>query len=245
MRILTLFAITIFSGFLFGQNNKTIVAEDIEVTPISENILLCVSYYNTSKYRHVPANGLLVKTEKGIVIIDTPWNNEQADVLNSWIEKELGQKVIAVIVTHSHADCAGGLGFFNNLGISSYGLDLTKNFCIKDSIPYPSYTFSDSLSLKVANVDFVCYYPGAGHAADNIVVWIENENTLFAGCLIKALSNKGMGNTVDADIQQWPLSVENVYKRFKQARVVIPGHGAVGGIDLLLHTMKIFEPDAE
>lgn len=240
-----LIAAILFTSLLYGQTERLLVSDDIEVSPISENILLYVSYLELPDYGKVPANSLLVKTDSGFVVIDTPWNNAQAEVLNNWIENEFKMKVVAVIATHFHADCAGGLGYFNNQVIPTYGLQLTKELCLRTKIPNPSHTFSDSLQLNFSGLIIDLYYPGPGHSEDNIVVWIEKEKTLFGGCLIKALSSSGMGNTADADIQKWPSSVKNVQRKYGNVEIVVPGHGAVGGTGLLAHTMKIFYPDNE
>ena len=43
----------------------------------------------------------------------------------------------------------------------------------------------------------------------------------------------------DADLAEWPTSVERIQKHYPEAEVVIPGHGLPGGLDLLQHTANV------
>ena len=83
------------------------------------------------------------------------------------------------------------------------------------------------------------FYPGAGHTEDNVVVWLANEKILFGGCFVKSLQNKNLGNTGDADISEWPNSIQKVLNRYPDVKVVVPGHGKIGNISLLTHTQAL------
>lgn len=236
----TLVALILVFGInqLHGQD-KIVVSDNLELTRISENVYLHVAYIDHPGYGRISGNGLLVKTDSGIVIIDTPWNNEQAEELDNWVQTELKQNVSAVIVGHSHDDCAGGLDYFNKRNVISYGLELTKEFCLRDSLAYPGVIFTDSLVLDIGGKKLECYFPGAGHTHDNIVVWIESESVLFGGCLVKNIYSKRLGYIREADVDEWPYSVERVHKKYGNAQIVVPGHGAIGDTSLLLHTINL------
>lgn len=76
---------------------------------------------------------------------------------------------------------------------------------------------------------FELFYPGVGHAPDNIVVYFASARVLFGGCLIKPDTATTVGNVADADVAKWPGAVARVAAHFPAARVVVPGHGAVSG----------------
>lgn len=224
---------------IFAQDEFVKVSEDMELQKIADNIFRTISYLEIEEYGRVPANGLLVETSKGIVIIDTPWNDEQAELLNNYVKNILMDSISAVIVTHSHNDCAGGLGYLQREQIASYGLLMTKDFCELKGIPYPEKTFSDDMELTMGETVFELFYPGGGHAEDNITVWIKDEKVLFAGCLIKSLASRGRGNIEDANLEEWPKSVKRLMDRYPEAKVIVPGHGEPGDRELLYHTDKI------
>lgn len=85
------------------------------------------------------------------------------------------------------------------------------------------------------------FYPGEGHSPDNIVVWLPEYKVLFGGCLVKELDSKGLGNTTDANLEQWPISINKVLEKYPDAEVVIPGHGNWGGIELIEHTLELLK----
>src|SRR4030095_7202882 len=54
------------------------------------------------------------------------------------------------------------------------------------------------------------YYPGAGHTRDNITVWHQETRTLFGGCLLRATTDKSIGNRPDADMTAYPGTIEQL-----------------------------------
>ena len=83
------------------------------------------------------------------------------------------------------------------------------------------------------------FYPGAAHSTDNLVVYVPSANVLYGGCAVHELSSTSAGNVADADLAEWPTSVERIQKHYPEAEVVIPGHGLPGGLDLLQHTANV------
>jgi metallo-beta-lactamase class B len=74
---------------------------------------------------------------------------------------------------------------------------------------------------------------------DNIVVWFPSERILFAGCMAKEMKSRSLGNIIDADIAGWPSTVKKALDEYPLAEIVIPGHGAYGGRELLKHTLEL------
>ena len=74
---------------------------------------------------------------------------------------------------------------------------------------------------------------------DNLVVYVLSANVLYGGCAVHELSSTSAGNVADADLAEWPTSVERIQKHYPEAEVVIPGHGLPGGLDLLQHTANV------
>lgn len=114
-------------------------------------------------------------------------------------------------------------------------------------IPYvpPTELFdlaeTDLLYFKFGSEEIEVYYPGESHSPDNLVVYFPERNILFGGCMIKSLESKDLGNVADANLQEWPNSVKKVLDRYRDAKVVIPGHGKWGNIDLMKFTLQLCE----
>jgi metallo-beta-lactamase class B len=225
----------------FGQEQKIKISNDLELRKISEHVYIHISYYDLQSYKHVPANGLVYLRGGESYIVDTPWTDELTRVLLDWIQDSLKSEIKGVIPTHWHQDCMGGLREVKNAGIKSYGLELTRDIARSKNLPEPAVGFRDSLMLKLGLSNIICYYVGAGHTVDNIVVWLPEERVLFGGCMVKALGQKNLGFTGDADLQEWPKSLKNLLSKFPDCRIVVPGHGAHGNLDLIHHTLKLLE----
>lgn len=59
--------------------------------------------------------------------------------------------------------------------------------------------------------------------------------------MVKSLDTQGMGNITDADLTSWPHTIRKLKEIYKDARWGVPGHGAVGGTDLLDHMLSLLE----
>ncbi|AOT69571.1 subclass B1 metallo-beta-lactamase [Geosporobacter ferrireducens] len=118
---------------------------------------------------------------------------------------------------------------------------------VYQQIPYvpPTEIFNldkvDLQNFRFGNEEVEIYYPGQSHSPDNLVVYFPEKNILFGGCMIKSLDSKDLGNTADANLQEWPKSVKKVLERYKDSKIVIPGHGKWGNIDLIKYTLQLCE----
>ena len=232
---------------IFGMNQShaqniysVVISESIEILEISPNTYIHQSYVDMDKWGRVGANGLVLRTADGVVIIDTPWNNEQAEQLINWIEQNWKEKIAAIVVTHFHNDNAGGLEAFHKAEIPSFGLEMTQQILEDQKLAAPVETFTDSLILNIGKYNIELYYPGGGHSKDNIVVWIQENKVLFGGCIVKAQKQNNLGNTKDADLKAWPNSLKKLELKYSDANYVIPGHGPAGGPELITHTINLF-----
>jgi len=191
----------------------------------------------------IPANGLVVKEGGGLVLIDTAWGEMlTADLLDE-IHREIKLPVRRAVVTHSHADRIAGADLLRKRGIPVFAHPLTCRRAAAVAIAMPS----DSLAglRKPGDAEFVgsveVFYPGPAHSPDNIVVWVPSARVLFGGCAVKSVDSN-LGNLADADTRAWPDAIHRVMERYHQAEVVVPGHGAEGGRELLTHTLELLKP---
>jgi predicted SnoaL-like aldol condensation-catalyzing enzyme len=144
-----------------------------------------------------------------------------------------------LIIGHFHDDCLGGLEYLQSIGVESIANYMTIDKCKKIGIPIPSTPFSDSLTFDFNGEQIDCRFFGAGHSFDNITVWIPSKKILFGGCLIKARNSRGLGNLSDAVVEEWDLTIKNLLDEYSDIKTVIPGHGDIGGKELLFHTLEL------
>jgi metallo-beta-lactamase class B len=109
----------------------------------------------------------------------------------------------------------------------------------KFKAPNRLFDIEEGLKLTIGGEIVEVYFPGESHSMDNVVVYFHNRKILFGGCMIKSLESKSPGFTDDANMEEWPKSVEKVLKKYKDAMIVIPGHGDWGDTKLLKHTIGL------
>lgn len=215
------------------------ISNDLEIIQIADNAYIHRSYFDLEKFPHCPANGLIVVDDNKALIVDTPWTNTETTDLINWIRKTLQVDIAGVIVTHWHADCMGGLKAVHDAGIPSYANQMTCEITQEKGLPLPQTCFKDSLTVVWGEQTAECYYPGAGHSLDNIVVYFPVSKLLFAGCLVKSMNSHNLGNTNDGDVNAYPQSLQNVLNRYPESQIVVPGHGQHGDLELIHHTLDL------
>lgn len=187
---------------------------------------------------------MIVINEGEALVFDTPANDEASLELINWLEVDKKSKVKGVVATHFHWDCLGGLNEFHAKGISSYASDKTIELAKASGYPVPENGFKKKLTLKAGDLKVTNQFFGEGHTKDNFVAYVPSDKVIFGGCMIKELG-AGNGYLGDANVSAWPATVRNVNSTFPDAQIVIPGHGKVGGRELLDYTIELFEKQSQ
>lgn len=215
-------------------------SKDLVITQLAENSFQHTSFLQTEDFGNVPCNGLIVRNSNEVIIYNTPTNDKSSEELITWVEKTLSCKINAIIPTHFHSDCLGGLQAFNNHNIPSYANFKTIELAQEKNLVVPKNGFRDSLILKVGNEKTITKFFGEGHTIDNVVGYFPSENILFGGCLIKEV-DATKGYLGDANVADWSNTVEKVKKQYPHVKIVVPGHGHSGNRELLDYTIELFK----
>ena len=216
-------------------------SENLKIEQLTPNTYVHITYLNTNDFGKVPCNGMVVIDKGEAIVFDTPTDDVASKELIHWIETEAKATVKNVVVTHFHVDCLGGLKAFHDENISSYANQLTIALAKEKGIEtLPTNGFDTFIELPVGNTKVVNECLGEGHTKDNIISYFPKDKVMFGGCLIKG-NGAGKGNLADANIQEWSNTVEKIKRKYKDAQVIIPGHGKAAGIDLLDYTIDMFK----
>lgn len=221
------------------KGNKIKISKDIELVKLSDKAYIHTSYFQTESYGRVGANGLLLVDDGKAFLFDSPWNDEQTETLATWLSNSLNVVITDFVPTHYHEDCMGGIGYLHSQDVESHANQMTIDIAKEKGLPTPLSGIEGTRFMKLNDIDVFCYYLGGGHTEDNIVVWIPSEKILFGGCLVKDLQSKSLGNVAEANLEEWPNTIDNVIEKFPSAEIIIPGHGQYGGKELLVHTKEL------
>lgn len=238
MKCIYAFLLTLFTSIAIAEDEL----QPLEIEKVTEDIYLHKSYKQFTGWGLLSSNGLVAIRNNEAFIIDTPWSTKDTKQLVSWI-KEKGVNVIGSVSTHSHEDRTAGIQWLNQQGIPTYASKLTNSLLESEDKIKATHSLEGDTNL-LANGLAEAFYPGPGHTVDNLVIWIPSMKLLYGGCLLRSIEAKGMGYTGEADIQQWPHSVEKVLTKYGDAKWVIPGHGPYGGVDVLKHTISLAKASA-
>ena len=217
-------------------------SKELVVTQIAPNSFEHTSFKQTTDFGYVPCNGLLVRDGNETIIFDTPTNDKSAELLIKWVKETLQCSIKAIIPTHFHDDCLGGLQAFHDNAIPSYAYFRTIEFAQENKYVIPQNSFRDSLVLKVGNETIVAKSFGEGHTKDNVVGYFSKENILFGGCLLKEMG-ASKGYLGDANVAEWSNTVERIKSQYPNLQVVVPGHGKYGDKKLLDYTIGLFKTE--
>lgn len=232
LRILAL-AVTFVAGLQASEVK-------LEVKPLADGVWLHTSWQTVAVWGLVPSNGLIVREGDHVVVVDTAWGAAPSRALLAWIDHELKLPVARLIVTHFHADRLAGWEVFAERGVrivaSEQTLALAK---VTPTAAFDTYRLVPGEKRPSGSLEI--FYPGPGHAPDNVVVWVPAVKLLAGGCAVREAASGGLGNLSDASVADWGASIARVQAAYPAAELVLPGHGQPGGADLLAHTRELAE----
>ncbi len=261
-------ALTIASTITFvnGQYNdfKTFELNDeLTIKEIENDIFLVIHSFPWA------GNSLLVRiTQSDFILVDTPWDNSGTKALLKWLWDKYDDVNLTAINTHFHRDNLGGNGYLISRNVPVYSSDLTvellemKRDELKErtlrnlnnpeyrkyyevykhtELKSPDHIFnsSEGLVLHFGDKLVEIFYPGQAHTPDNIVVYFPKKKVLFAGCMIKSADTDRIGIQSDANFNEWPDSARKLLDRYKECRIVVPGHGEWGDLGIIRHTIEL------
>lgn len=249
VKYLLLLVILALSQKTFAQEDAHVVKlnlsdakpfDRLKITPLTGNFYIYTTF-NDYKGTLVPANGLYMLTDVGVVMIDSPWDTTQFQPLLDSIKARHQKDVIMCIATHSHEDRTGGLEYYRKLGIKTYTTVQTDEISKVSRKKRAEFLISKDTLFTIGGYSFETYYAGRGHAPDNIVIWFDKEKILYGGCLIKSVEAEDLGYTGEADIKQWPKTIKKLQKKFADPQYIIPGHGDWTSKEALNHTLQLLK----
>ncbi len=215
-------------------------SEELIITQLTEDSFEHISFLQTEDFGNVPCNGLIVRNSNEVIIFDTPTGDKSSEELIKWIQDSLHSKINAVIPTHFHEDCLGGLEVFDNYGIPSYASVRTIELAEAHNYALPNNSFMDSLTLQVGKEVVVAKFFGEGHTRDNVIGYFPAEKILFGGCLLKELGAT-KGYLGDSNVEAWSTTVGKIKEEYPDVKIIVPGHGKYGDKKLLDYTIDLFK----
>ncbi len=215
--------------------------------PLRDGVFVHTTERETEGFGRVFANGLVVVTGGDALLVNTGWDADadaSTDAILRDVTARTGAHVRRAVVSHHHDDSVGGIGALRRAGIAVVGTALMADLMDADGWGRPDSVLTggagEAWIVRYGDHEAEVFFPGAGHTADNVVVYVPEARVLFGGCLIRPGESETLGYTGDASIDEWAESVARVRERYRgRVDVVVPTHGAPAGPELLDHTIRL------
>lgn len=234
MRVKILFCFLIISNMVFAQREM----RALNITRLHGDFYIYTTY-NYYQGGRISANGMYLITDSGAIIFDSPWDTTQFQPLLDSIRVKHNKKAIMCIATHFHEDRTGGLEYYRAKGIRTYTTRRTDQLSAARGMKRAEHLLDQDTVFVVGDYTFQTFFPGHGHAPDNIVIWFEKQKILYGSCLVKSVEDKTLGNLGDADVREYPNTLKKVKRKFKKPRYIITGHNGWRDTGSLEHTLKM------
>jgi cyclase len=180
-------------------------------------------------------NATVIVGERGAVVVDTHVTLEDGKALKDMAgQASGGRPILAVILTHEHFDHIVGNQFFDCPIISTAAARESIVALSTDRLPEgftptpPTETFTGEMYIHLGDITLELRSDG-GHSPGQLSVFIPEHGVLLTG------DNVFNGRTPyvgDADVPRWLEVLTRLHAMGPE--VVIPGHGQIGGKEILI-----------
>ena len=236
-------------SFIFFNHAKGQVGQAVDLIQLKPVQVAPHTYFvqgfpemGSSTNQNFISNAGFVITPKGVVVVDALGSPILAKKLIAEIARITPQKVVAVIVTHYHADHIYGLQEFKKIGAKIYAQGEGRNYLSSetakqrliasrmDFAPWVNANtqlvaadvwIDQRAKLNIGGIEFLVSRVGPAHAPEDLMVYVPSEKVLFAGDLVFRGRIPFVGN---ADSKGWLIALDEIEKL--KPKIVIPGHGA-------------------
>jgi metallo-beta-lactamase class B len=243
MRFCLLFIVLCYMSVVkvLSQEVKSSSQATLEIRALSDSIYIYTTYGDAGGGYMFPSNSMYVLTTAGVVMIDVPWDTSKCQALVDTIWQRHQLKPVFCLATHFHEDRTAAFYQLQKMGIPTYSTQMTDDILQQKGAVRAQHILSQDTIITIGDLTFEVFYPGKGHAPDNIVVWLPKEKLLYGGCFIKSTSNNSIGNLSDAHLEEWLPAVSRVEQRFPKPRWIITGHERYDSTKALKHTKRLIK----
>lgn len=218
------------------------------------NIGDAVKGYRVDSLRHHSINAYWIKGPDGTTAIDAYWRIPEAKQALGNFAMIVGRpasNIAAIAITHPHTDHYGGLATFQAASggapaIASqtvhrvirndehgFYANRLKDFPgdIPDEIPVPEAQIVDGKPIEVAGIVLEPTVLRDNEALETALLYAPDHKVLFTADVV---NNKTTPVFYQGSIDGWLSQLRSLRRRFPEAKVIAPGHGAPGDFETLV-----------
>ncbi len=187
-------------------------------------------------------SGVIEMSDK-VVIIDTKFENKAKKFKES-LSSQIKNKSVIIINTHLHDDHTGGNYLFDaeKIYIGNYSDAMWNNeMAEQNQINKLNYVkITETLIIKDTDITLHVIPVGNSHTSNDIVVYYEEEKTIFVGDLLFYNYHPFLDEANKANVELWIKIIHSILENYDIEKV-IAGHGAITNSKALEEGANYFE----
>lgn len=225
-------------------------AQDLATIKVNKDVLILhpPKPKNLDSIRSVGGTVVAIRTDKGIVLIDTFNSPEIAREGKRLIYETFPEQTVRYVInTHIHADHVGGNSVFGEaVVVAFHTLDKLIHQDHLEPVMHSSGSHTKGgpqkhCLLKVGEKEFEILYFGPTHTETDLVILDRQDRVLMMGDLVCPEKCYLMGSQSNADT--WIDFIEYLLERQQDYDVVIPGHCGVAETPAALKLQRKYLSD--
>ena len=213
----------------------------VSFAKIADKVWVHTTNYKLPGQSPIASNGLVVLDGEDVILVDGAWGELATVALLEAIKAEVGKPVTKMVITHHHPDKIAGVDAAEREGIEVFTHPDTPALAAQNGFAVPNTSVAAlkeaKSRTKIGSIEVA--FPGPAHAEDNLVVYIPESGVLYTGCAMRGADAATLGNIESANLTAWPETLSWVKAVYKDAKIVVPGHGKGGDISAIDHTLKL------
>jgi len=230
--VLILLALLIaYIGVSYGPGiKKFLTLEHVDLAP---DLVALVGYGGNSL--------VLISDDKSeALIVDTKMLGG-AKKLKVFLDETAPNAAVTIVNTHFHLDHTGGDNLFPNAKIiaGAYTAEQWTRATRMERLPDEQIAVGDACTFTIGADTVVARNIGRGHTWNDVCVFLKNRGILHTGDLVFNTWHPALLPDDGCDISGWTAALDSMLA-IEGVKTVIPGHGPVGGREVLVNMKDYF-----
>ncbi len=187
-------------------------------------------------------NSAILVGEKEVLVIDSKIMSGKSKLFE-FVKMKAGKKPIILVNTHLHRDHADGNSLYKEARIIAGAYSKEQWVEENGAEGLPTEWVKGTQEIPIGDETVVIKNVGQAHTHQDVIVFFKNRKMLFFGDILMNGMHPFLKSKNGSIIKNYFLRQNEALSEF-QPKVVVPGHGKIGGIEIV-HQFQAYLYDAK